>query len=117
MQPGHVTVSTSDQQVFATEGDFQAHLAACEDNANVDLLVDECRQGSAVDKEAPDYDPTAPATWRPLAVPPRGDSILCYRTYVCHCHGASRAKLPDTEGLSSQATFVAKFTAAHEKGR
>ena len=117
VQPTCVTIARPDKLTFSTEEDFQAHVAACEDDANADLLQDKCEPGSAVDKTAPSYDPDDPSTWQPPTPLPRGDARLCYRTFVCHCHGASRAQLPKTDGLTNQDAFLAKFNAADGMGR
>ncbi|PSC73813.1 SWIM zinc finger domain containing [Micractinium conductrix] len=39
-QPTCVTIARPDKLTFSTEEDFQAHVAACEDDANADLLQD-----------------------------------------------------------------------------
>lgn len=118
LQPACITITTTPNKLtFLTEPDFQAHLAVSEDEFNVDLLLDKCEQGSAVDTSAPGYVRDDPMTWRALPHLPRGNSTLSFRSFACHCHGVSRAQLPSTEGLSKQAEYTVKYIAAQDKGR
>lgn len=103
---------------LATESEFVSFRTTLEEEAGVELLLTKSAPGSAMDPNAPGFDPNDTTTWQAHDPLPRGNAVLMHRMYRCHCHGTSSVTPPTLEpGASIQDQFLAKADAAKDKGR